>query len=70
MSRERNREQFPTIAGVVDQFREAFGPVRVVHATENGNSVGRDPIKPRQRRPEFEPEYAETLKKLDEKAGK
>lgn len=59
MSRERNRQQFPTVARVVDQFRSVFGPVKVFHATENGRTLGRDPIKERQPRPEFEREYAE-----------
>lgn len=42
---QKNREQFPTVAGVVAQFRDVFGAdqVRVTYAEENGRSIGEKP---------------------------
>jgi hypothetical protein len=39
MSRDKNREQMPTVAAVVDQFRAYMG--RVVYASENGHVIDR-----------------------------
>lgn len=40
---ERNREQVPTIAGVMDEFRKVFGPgVQLKWAKENGNELGKN----------------------------
>lgn len=37
------RENLPVVAGVVDQFAEAFGRenLRVVYASENGHVIGK-----------------------------
>lgn len=39
--REQNRAAFPGVAEIVDTLTEAFGPVRVLHATENGREIGK-----------------------------
>jgi hypothetical protein len=39
MSRDKNREQMPTVAQVVDQFRAYMG--RVIYASENGRVIDR-----------------------------
>lgn len=39
MSRESNRAAMPTVAQIVDQFREFMGTV--VYASENGNTLDR-----------------------------
>lgn len=39
--REQNRADFPGVAEIVDTLTEAFGPVRVLHATENGREIGK-----------------------------
>lgn len=37
----RNRAQFPSVAAFVDAMRESFGPgIRLVYASENGNTLG------------------------------
>lgn len=39
--RAKNRQQFPTIAGVVDQFRREFGPgVRPTYVREGERESG------------------------------
>lgn len=43
MTRERNREAFPGVAQIVDDFRSAFGAVKVLHATEGGREIGKPP---------------------------
>ena len=39
--REQNRAAFPGVAEIVDTLTAAFGPVRVLHATENGREIGK-----------------------------
>ena len=39
--REANRRAFPGVAEIVDQLTAAFGPVRVLHAIENGREIGK-----------------------------
>lgn len=41
VAREKNRAAMPATAAMVDRLREAFGPVRVLHAIENGKEVGK-----------------------------
>ena len=57
--RDQNRQQMPEVAKAVDEFREHFEDLKVLYAEEGGIKKGRDPIKERQPRPEFEPEYAD-----------
>lgn len=38
--KEKNREKFPQIAKIVDEFTEIFGKVKVLYAEEGGNKVG------------------------------
>ena len=33
---ERNRREFPKCAKIIDAFRKAFGPVKVLRVSENG----------------------------------
>lgn len=45
MNAKSNRENMPTVAGVVDQFRAMFGDgVRVTYAQENGIEIGKKPV--------------------------
>ena len=39
-ARERNRQEMPETAMIVDLFRQQFKSVRVVWAKENGKEVG------------------------------
>ena len=40
--RERNRKDFPQLAGMVDEFRRIFGPdVKLVAGIERGREVGK-----------------------------
>lgn len=43
--RDRNRAQFPTVAGMVDEVRKFFGPgVKLLHGQEpDGREVGKAP---------------------------
>lgn len=43
--RQQNREQYPTMAKVMDDFRRVFGPgVRLLHGVEpDGREVGKVP---------------------------
>lgn len=43
--RQSNREQYPTLAKVVDEFRRVFGPgVKLRHGVEpDGREVGKVP---------------------------
>ena len=38
--REQNRRDFPGVAQIVDSLTAAFGPVKVLHAIENGKEIG------------------------------
>lgn len=40
--RDEMREQMPTVAAAVDEFRKVFGSVRVTYAEENGRKAGTD----------------------------
>lgn len=46
MSRDNNRETMPIIAGLVDNFREIFGDVKVTYAAENGRELGKQDKEP------------------------
>lgn len=39
--REANRAAFPGVAQIVDSLTAAFGPVKVLHAIENGKEIGK-----------------------------
>lgn len=39
-NRERNRQNMPTVAKFVDEYRKVFGPVTVKYASENGHTIG------------------------------
>lgn len=39
--REQNRRDFPGVAEIVDTLTAAFGPVKVLHAIENGKEIGK-----------------------------
>jgi len=40
--RESNRDQFPGLASIVDQFRAVFGPdVKLIAGIENGREIGK-----------------------------
>jgi hypothetical protein len=39
--REQNRREMPGTAQIVDEFTAAFGPVKVLHAIENGKEIGK-----------------------------
>jgi hypothetical protein len=39
--REENRRAFPDTAEAVDRLSEIFGPVKVLHAIENGKEIGK-----------------------------
>lgn len=39
--REQHRRDFPDVALIVDELTAAFGPVKVLHASENGREVGK-----------------------------
>jgi hypothetical protein len=39
--REQNRRAFPGVAEIVDSLTAAFGPVKVLHAIENGKEIGK-----------------------------
>ncbi len=39
--REENRRAFPGVASIVDSLTAAFGPVKVLHAVENGKEIGK-----------------------------
>ena len=39
--REANRRAFPGVAEIVDSLTAAFGPVKVLHAIENGKEIGK-----------------------------
>lgn len=36
-----NRAAFPGVAEIVDTLTAAFGPVKVLHAVENGKEIGK-----------------------------
>lgn len=39
---KRNREQFPELAKVMDEFRAVFGPgVKLICGEENGKKIGK-----------------------------
>lgn len=39
---KRNREQFPGLAKIVDEFRAVFGPdVKLIYGEENGKKIGK-----------------------------
>lgn len=40
MSRDENRKRMPTVAKVYDQFKEAFGTVKVIYAKEGNYEIG------------------------------
>lgn len=40
MSAEENRKMFPQFYEVLEQFRQVFGPVRVLYVEEGGNTAG------------------------------
>jgi hypothetical protein len=42
-TRERNRSDFPNLAGVVDMIEREFGKVRVIYASEGGKTLGKVP---------------------------
>lgn len=39
--REANRQAFPGVAEIVDSLTAEFGPVKVLHAIENGKEIGK-----------------------------
>jgi hypothetical protein len=39
--REANRRAFPDTAEIVDRLSVVFGPVKVLHAVENGKEIGK-----------------------------
>lgn len=39
--REANRRAFPDAAEAVDRLSDIFGPVKVLHAIENGREIGK-----------------------------
>jgi hypothetical protein len=39
--REANRRAFPDTAEIVDRLSAVFGPVKVLHAVENGREIGK-----------------------------
>lgn len=39
--REQMRRDFPGVASLVDEVRDEFGEVKVLHASENGREVGK-----------------------------
>ena len=39
--RNENRRAFPDTAEAVDRLSEIFGPVKVLHAIENGKEIGK-----------------------------
>lgn len=41
VKREANRRAFPDTAEAVDRLSEIFGPVKVLHAIENGKEIGK-----------------------------
>jgi hypothetical protein len=41
--RDKNREQMPTIAKVVDDLMKVFGPVKVVYAKEGKVKIDKRP---------------------------
>jgi hypothetical protein len=41
MTADKNRQQMPNIAAIVDEFREAFGEITVTYAEENGIIKGK-----------------------------
>jgi len=45
VSSKENREDFPTLAGIIDQFKDVFGAdqVKVRYVEENGKSLGKRP---------------------------
>ena len=44
MSKEKNRQEFPETARIVDAYRECFAEARLVWARENGKEIGtKDP---------------------------
>lgn len=41
-TRDRNRDAFPQLAGLVDQFRKVFGDdVKLIAGIENGKEIGK-----------------------------
>lgn len=40
-ARNENRRAFPDTAEIVDRLTAAFGPVKVLHAIENGKEIGK-----------------------------
>lgn len=47
-ARANNRESFPAVASIMDEFRAEFGAenVRLIYAEEGGNSIGKKPPEP------------------------
>lgn len=42
MSRADNRARMPTVAAIVDEYREWLG--KVIYASENGHEIGAKPM--------------------------
>jgi hypothetical protein len=38
---KKNREMFPEVGKIVDEFRAVFGDVKLKWASENGNEIGK-----------------------------
>lgn len=36
-----NREAFPGVASISDEFSAVFGPVKILHGIENGKEIGK-----------------------------
>lgn len=43
MSREKNRQEFPQVAAMVDEVRRYFPNARLIHGEENGREIGQEP---------------------------
>ncbi len=41
MTADKNRQQMPNVAAIVDEFREAFQDITVTYAEENGIVKGK-----------------------------